>query len=155
MSTSKFVIFHLSTGHKYTRSLPDKFMSLVHPLILVSTVVVPICTGIVLVYKPCLPPFVGSMLPGCRNGSGQEISSIQLKLGLAIFEAMMFVHVAGSGAFYIVQVIVAASLSLWNHLRIFKEWWETAMYFHQNIMEFIKFCAFYYLGQTKATIPLQ
>lgn len=109
---------------KYKKSLADKMISLMLPLILWSTVTVPLCTGVVVFFKPCLPPLLGSMLPKCRNiGENKTIDfSIYLKLGLATFETLMFYPVCVAGAFHCIHVLIAGSVGLWNYIRIMSEW---------------------------------
>jgi hypothetical protein len=60
------------------------------------------------------------MLPSCRSGIG--ITSLPLKLTISFLEMIMFFHVTTAGSFYVIQILMAVCLSMWNYIRIIQGW---------------------------------
>jgi hypothetical protein len=95
-------------------------MSLVLPLINVSVLLVPLFAGGVMLFKPCLPPFLGSTLAVCRNGQG--IPPLEIRLGFVLFETFIFLTLTTAGSFPLTQLLLGVNLTMWNYLRILKQW---------------------------------
>ncbi|OXA54601.1 hypothetical protein Fcan01_10664 [Folsomia candida] len=116
----------------------DLLMSLVLPMVIFTCFTIPIFTTGLLLAFPCQPPFIGSMLPCCTNGE-RGIQNKWVKFSMAIFEGYMFYQVTVSGSFFITQVMVGCCLSLWNYIKILKQWTRDPSYKKGYLLQAYKY----------------
>jgi hypothetical protein len=95
-------------------------MPIILTLIIFTVWIIPISVGLILIIKPCLPPFIGSMLPFCWNGAGFP-PWISLRILLATIEALMFLHVCAGGSLIINHILFSPTLAIWNYITVIRQ----------------------------------
>ncbi|OXA46683.1 hypothetical protein Fcan01_18151 [Folsomia candida] len=99
----------------YKKTATDRILGLLLPLIVFSCWVVSLGAGITVLLFPCIPPFLGSMLPTCRSNIPIPPGWV-IRILLAFIDAVMLQQVCISAAFYLTQVLIGAIVHLWNYL---------------------------------------
>ncbi|OXA48598.1 hypothetical protein Fcan01_16538 [Folsomia candida] len=114
----------LLDGIQYKKTLPDKIMTFILPLVLFTGTLLPFACVLVLAKFPCAPPFLGSMLTYCRDVAAEGDYQIPVfaRVGILIAEFFMFCHVCIAAAFYITHVLFPGLICVWDYIRIVDSW---------------------------------
>ncbi|OXA48490.1 hypothetical protein Fcan01_16540 [Folsomia candida] len=113
----------LLTGISYKKTLPDKIMSFILPLVMFTGSLLPFACVLLLVKFPCAPPFLGSMLTYCRNAAdGEHKMPCFVRICIQIAEFFMFCQVSVAAAFYISYVLFPGIICMWDYIRVVDNW---------------------------------
>jgi hypothetical protein len=105
----------------YKKSIIDKLMPIILTMILFTVWWIPPFVGLALLKKPCLPPFIGSMLPFCKNE--EEFNpSLNIRVFLAALDTFLFMPVPMTGSLHATHFLFAPTLAFWNYLTVIGKW---------------------------------
>jgi hypothetical protein len=118
-------LFNYRIGISYQKTMADKLISLLLPMVAGSCLAVPIMVALLLWVLPCTPPFIGSMMPFCRTEiteSREELlPTLGFRIAVLLFEVLNFYMVCCQGGFYLIFVFFTGVVCLTNYLQVLEK----------------------------------
>ncbi len=100
-------------------TIQGKIMKFVIQILESSIPMIPLVIGLLLGLKPCLPPFIWSMISNC-DAKDESWLMILLRLCIVGFEVWMWYHASYAGTIWLIFIFMLGPFCLQRYIQILK-----------------------------------